>query len=124
MARNKEKNGFNLNNLSGIVNLDSSKQTTKDSAKIVDKEGNKEVADNNHDNSINNGDNKVPTVRNNELIANMVVEKEEKTRVISYLDPDLAYKLKEYGRIIGRKGGGSSKLANMAIEEFFKNHNL
>lgn len=51
-------------------------------------------------------------------------ETEDKERIFVYLSSDLVFKVKEYGKQIGRTAGGNSRIVAEALKEYFKRHNL
>lgn len=119
MARNTGKNGFDLDSLNNLVKF-GDKEVNKNATNNVDKLSGKDSVSNETKDTTKSATNNV----DNAIIKDLVVEKDEKVRVFTYLDTDLAEKLKDYGKQIGHKGGGSSKLVNMAVREFFDQHNL
>lgn len=54
----------------------------------------------------------------------LIEEPEEKERIFVYLDKELAYKVRNYGKQIGRNSGGNSRIVTEALKEYFKSHNL
>lgn len=96
MARYGKKDGFNVDN---IVKVDNVVDNTKDVD--ADKDDTK------------------PTV-----IEQLKIETPEKERLFVYLDKDLAYKVKAYGKQIGKFRGGNSKIVSEALKLYFKKNNL
>lgn len=94
MARYGKKDGFNVDN---IVKVDN-------------------VVDNNVDKDNNDG--------NDSVIDKLKGEQQEKERLFVYLDKDLAFKVKSYGKQIGKWRGGNSKIVSEALKLYFKKYKL
>lgn len=118
MARDKK--GFNLDSLNKIVNMDIKDNVNKDITNDAKYNVNKDVKSNANE-DVNNG---VNVDVNKKLINEMIVDKVDKVRFSTYIEPENWDKLKAYGDHLGRKSGGATKLLNIALAEFFENHDL
>lgn len=65
-----------------------------------------------------------PKTKSEKLIQTLKEEAPEKQRVFVYLDNELAFKVKEYGKQVGRANGGSSRIISEALKDYFKKYNL
>lgn len=118
MARDKK--GFNLDSLNKIVNMDIKDNVNKDVTNDVKKDS-KSNANEGVNKDVNN---EVNVDVNKKLINEMIVDKVDKVRFSTYIEPENWDKLKAYGDHLGRKSGGATKLLNIALAEFFENHDL
>ncbi|KRL33059.1 hypothetical protein [Liquorilactobacillus uvarum] len=100
MARYGKKDGFNVEN---IVKVNDAKKVDND--------------------TINDNAN-VKTNDNSDVIEKLKGETHEKERLFVYLDKDIAYKVKSYGKQIGKWRGGNSKIVSEALKLYFKKYNL
>ncbi|MCM0598415.1 hypothetical protein [Periweissella fabalis] len=118
MARDKK--GFNLDSLNKIVNMDIKDNVNKDVTNDI-KDNVKKDSKSNANEGVNN---EVNVDVNKKLINEMIVDKVDKVRFSTYIEPENWDKLKAYGDHLGRKSGGATKLLNIALAEFFENHDL
>lgn len=102
MARYGKKDGFNVENIVKVKG-DNATDVDNDNANI----------------SAN-----VQTNDNSSIIDKLKGETHEKERIFVYLDKDLAYKVKSYGKQIGKWRGGNSKIVSEALKLYFKKYNL
>lgn len=122
MARDKK--GFNLDSLNKIVNMDIKDNVNKDVTNDI-KDNVKKDSKSNANEGVNEGvNNEVNVDVNKKLINEMIVDKVDKVRFSTYIEPENWDKLKAYGDHLGRKSGGATKLLNIALAEFFENHDL
>lgn len=63
-------------------------------------------------------------VNSKDVIGKIKGETVEKSKMFIYLDPDIAFKVKEYGKQIGKNAGGNSRIIEEALKEFFKKYHL
>jgi hypothetical protein len=102
LARYGKKDGFNVDNIVKVDNANSN--------------ANVNASNNANDNVVNNN---TPNA-----IEKLKTTKQDKERVFVYLDKDLAYKVKSYGKQIGKWRGGNSKIVSEALKMYFKKNNL
>lgn len=98
MARYGKKDGFNVDNIVKVDNV--------------------------NDNDVDNNVDKDNNVDNDSVIDKLKGEQQEKERLFVYLDKDLAFKVKSYGKQIGKWRGGNSKIVSEALKLYFKKYKL